>query len=115
MNKFYPGLNQKILEMAEGDEEFRFELTNAIHKGLLELESKYREGFLEKDELKIQQIRHKIKPTLAMFEFGQLSISIQEGKSILESEGFGESFEAHFQQFMQALKGAIEEVRSLIL
>jgi hypothetical protein len=113
MNKFYPGLNQKILEMAEGDEDFRIELTDSIHKGLLELESKYKEGFLEKDELKIQQIRHKIKPTLAMFEFGQLSISIQEGKSILESEGFSESFRVHFDQFIEKVKSAIDEVSAL--
>jgi hypothetical protein len=113
MNKFYPELNLRILEMAEGDEDFRIELTDAIHKGLLELETKYMEGFLEKDELKIQQIRHKVKPTLAMFEFEYLAVSIHEGKLLLESEGFGESFEAHFQQFMEAVKGAIEEVSAL--
>jgi hypothetical protein len=113
MNKFYPELNQKILEMAEGDEEFRVELTYAIHQSLLELESKYMEGFLEKDELKIQQIRHKVKPTLAMFEFGQLAISIQEGKSILETEGFGESFRTHFDQFIVKVKRAIDEVSAL--
>ena len=114
MNKLHPELNQKILEMAEGDEEFRIELTSAIHQSLLELESKYMEGFMDKDELKIQQIRHKIKPTLAMFEFGQLSASIQEGKSILETEGFSESFQAHFVQFIEKVKSAIEEVGALI-
>lgn len=113
MSNYFPELNQRILEMAEGDDEFRLELTSAIYQGLLELEVKYSEGFQEKDEVKIQQIRHKIKPTLAMFEFDLLTDSMQEGKLILESEGFGQSFEAHFHEFLEKVRIAVQEVNQL--
>lgn len=99
--------------MAEGDDEFRIELTSAIYNGLVELEAKYSEGLAEKDEVKIQQIRHKIKPTLAMFEFDQLADSLQVGKEILEAEGFGKAFEAHFQDFLKKVKVALIEVSQL--
>jgi hypothetical protein len=79
----------------------------------LELEAKYSEGFQERDEVKIQQIRHKIKPTLAMFEFELLTSSIQEGKLILESEGFGKAFESHFHDFLEKVRIAIKEVNQL--
>ncbi len=114
MSLAYPELSQRILEMAEGDEEFRMELTTAIHAGLLELKTKYSEGFHEKDEVKIQQIRHKVKPTLGMFEFENLSLILQEGKEILESEGFSNAFEMHFNLLMEKLDTAIEETAKLL-
>ena len=110
MSNYYPELNQRILEMAEGDDEFRIELTSAIYNGLLELETKYTEGLVEKDEVKIQQIRHKIKPTLAMFEFDQLAESLMEGKAILEADGFGDACELHVQDFLEKVKAALVEV-----
>mgnify|MGYP002654299787 CR=1 FL=1 len=113
MSSLYPDLSQRILEMSEGDEEFKVELTSAIYNGLVELETKYSEGLQNKDELKIQQIRHKLKPTLSMFEFNELTDSLQEGKTILETEGFGAAFELHFHDFLQKLKIAISEVENL--
>ena len=113
MNNFYPELSQRILEMAEGDEEFRVELTWAILNGLIELKSVYGEGIMEKNEIKIQQIRHKIKPTLSMFEFDTLIDCLNEGKSILESQSFGEAASIHFQDFLQKVSVAIEEVSQL--
>jgi hypothetical protein len=113
MNNVYPELNLRILEMSEGDEDFRHELTWAIYNGLVELQSKYSEGILEKDEMKIQQIRHKIKPTLSMFEFEDLIECLNEGKAILESEGFGEAAKSHYQDFLQKVKIAIAEVNRL--
>jgi hypothetical protein len=113
MNNFYPELSQRILDMAEGDEEFRAELTSAIVNGLIELKTVYGEGIIEKNEVKIQQIRHKIKPTLSMFEFDALIDCLNEGKSILESQGFGEGSSIHFQDFLQKVSIAIEEVSHL--
>lgn len=113
MSNFYPDLSQRILEMSEGDDEFRMELTSAIYNGLLELESKYSEGLQNRDELKIQQIRHKVKPTLTMFEFDHLTNSLHEGKTILETEGFGASFELHFGDFLEKVKIAVAEVGKL--
>lgn len=113
MSNYYPELNQRILEMAEGDDEFRIELTSAIYNGLLELQAKYSEAISEKDEVKIQQIRHKIKPTLSMFEFDHLADSLSEGKVILESEGFGKAFEVHFQDLQKKIQVALVEVSRL--
>jgi hypothetical protein len=106
-------LSQKILEMSEGDEDFKVELTSAIHSGLLELRQQYSIGKEKADLDIIQQIRHKVKPTLAMFEFDELSDSLQEGKQILESEGFGFNFESHFKDFTSKLDEVIREVSSL--
>lgn len=113
MSNFYPELNQRILDLSEGDDEFRLELISAIHNGLIELQSRYSEGIEEKDEVKIQQIRHKIKPTLAMFEFRDLSECLNDGKVILESQGFGEAVMIHFQDFLQKVKNGISEVNQL--
>ncbi len=113
MNNFYPELNQRILEMAEGDDEFKIELITAIFNGLVELQTKYGEGILEKDEVKIQQIRHKIKPTLSMFEFEGLIQCLNEGKQIIEGQGFGVAIEVHYKDFLEKVKIAIAEVEKL--
>lgn len=113
MSNVYPELNQRILEMSEGDEEFRLELTSAIYNGLVELQSRYGEGIEEKDEVKIQQIRHKIKPTLSMFEFNDLIECLNNGKIILESQGFGETSLTHYDEFLKKVRIAIAEVNRL--
>jgi hypothetical protein len=113
MTHIYTALPQRVLEMAEGDEEFRMELTNAIFKGLIELKEKYTEGLLHQDLVKIQQIRHKLKPTLSMFELDPLTQSLQEGKEILDNFGFSEKFQNHFLDFTQKVEQAIKEVGTL--
>lgn len=114
MIRLYPELNQKILEIAEGDEEFKLELTNAIYQGLIELKEVYSEGVEQQDIVKIQQIRHKVKPTLAMFEFENLIVEMQKGKEILESDGFTKEFSEHLAVFNQMLTAAIADVKSLL-
>lgn len=113
MKHNYPELNLRILEMSEGDEEFQMELTNAIHNGLLELQMKYKEGLEDKNEKTIQLIRHKIKPTLSMFEFNDLSDELLNGKEILESKGFCEELDIHCQNLNRMLEIAIERVFQL--
>jgi len=114
MSLAYPELNQHILDMAEGDEEFREDLTKAIHSGLIELQEKYAEGKQLKDDVIIQQIRHKVKPTLAMFGFDDLSEILIAGKDIIETSGFGDEFDSHFSLFQRKLKVAIQEVKFLL-
>lgn len=113
MSNFYRELNQRIQEMSEGDDEVRLELTSAIYSGLIELQTRYGEGIVEKDEVKIQQIRHKIKPTLSMFEFDHLIECLNAGKTILESRGFGQELSIHYQDFLVKVKNAILEVNQL--
>lgn len=116
MEQIYPDLNLLISDMADGDKEFEKELTSAIHKGLLELKEVYSEGSIERDEVKLQQIRHKIKPTLAMFELTHIADELQEGKEIIESQGFeGSAFSSHYQKLQKNLDIAIKRVFDLTL
>lgn len=114
MTSLYPQLKQRIDAVADGDEKFRLDLTKAIFLGLTELRMLYSEGFFEKDAYKIQQIRHKLKTTLTMFELEPLIETLQEGKEILESKGFGQEFEAHFNKFTLQLIWAIEMVEEIM-
>ncbi len=100
--------------MADGDAEFENQLIVAIHQGLIELKEKYLEGASTKNEVIIQQIRHKLKPTLSMFEFNDIISELSNGKEILESKGFDASFEAHKETLIIKLDAAIGESRILI-
>ncbi len=114
MQQIYPELDQLISEMADGDKEFQSELTSAIHRGLVELKEVYSEGSSEKNDLKIQQIRHKLKPTLSMFELSHIIEELQIGKDIIESEGFDSvAFNTHYQNLQQKLDIAIKRVFDL--
>ena len=115
MEQIYPDLNQQISEMADGDKEFEKELTLAIHKGLLELREVYAQGSVEKNELKLQQIRHKLKPTLLMFELFHITEELQVGKEIIESQGFDvPAFAKHYQSLQHKLEVAIKRVYELV-
>lgn len=114
MEQVYPDLNQLISDMADGDKEFEKELTLAIHKGLVELKRVYAEGSLEKNEVKLQQIRHKLKPTLAMFELFHITEELQVGKEIIESQGFEvPAFSIHYKDLQSKLEIAIKRVLEL--
>ncbi|MDR7130242.1 hypothetical protein J2X69_002590 [Algoriphagus sp. 4150] len=114
MEQIYPGLAKLICEMSEGDKEFEKELTLAIYSGLVELKEKYAEGSREKNDTKIQQIRHKLKPTLSMFELCHIIEELQVGKDIIETEGFdAAAFNVHYYRLHQKLDQAIKRVYDL--
>ncbi|WP_192350102.1 hypothetical protein [Algoriphagus sp. Y33] len=114
MEQIYPELDQRICEISDGDKEFQKELTLAIYLGLLELKEKYTEGSIEKNDTKIQQIRHKLKPTLSMFELSHIITELQVGKNIIENEGFeGAAFEVHYRSLHKKLDQAIKRVYDL--
>ncbi|EOZ98571.1 hypothetical protein A33Q_1225 [Indibacter alkaliphilus LW1] len=102
---------EKIEEMTEGDAEFKSELITAIYFSLQELREKYIEGAENQDPVIIQEIRHKVKPSLSLFDMVLLSDIIQDGKEIIESQGFDESFMDHFDKFLDAVQDAIDYVR----
>ena len=114
MNLMYPELKSLIAEMSDGDEEFENQLTTAIYQGLNELKEKYLEASIKKNDDIIKQIRHKLKPTLSMFGFNDIIEELQNGKDILESTGFDQSFEAHKEVLFTFLEAAIGESKSLI-
>lgn len=114
MEQIYPELDQLICEISDGDKHFEKELTLAIYLGLLELKEKYAEGVSKKDYSIIQQIRHKLKPTLSIFELSYIIDELHVGKDIIEREGFdGVLFKTHFWNLQEKLDAAIKRVYEL--
>lgn len=106
-----PPINfERIDEMAEGDAEFKAELVSALFKTLIELREKYLEGSELKDNEIISQIRHKVKPALALFEISRLDRILQEGKEILSEKGFEQDFLEHLDVFLDAVQDAIDHM-----
>lgn len=96
--------------MADGDADFKAELVAAIHASLVELKEKYLEGSEDQNEETIHLIRHKVKPTLALFEIDKLSNVIQEGKVIIAEKGFKEAFIEHLDAFLDAWQEAFDYI-----
>lgn len=103
-----PPLNlDRIEEMSEGDAEFKAELISALFNSLHELKEKYILGAREQNTVLIQEIRHKVKPSLALFEMHDLSKIVYEGKDILEESGFSIAFRDHLIIFKHQVDAAI--------
>ncbi|MBW3468031.1 hypothetical protein [Arthrospiribacter ruber] len=111
MQQIPPVSFEKIEEMTEGDAEFKAELISAIYFSLQELREKYIEGAENQDPVVIQEIRHKVKPSLALFDMVVLSEVIHDGKEIIEHQGFNKAFLEHFDKFLDAVQDAIDFVR----
>ena len=105
---------QRIEEMTEGDADFKSELVTALHASLLELREKYLEGAELVDEEIIQEIRHKVKPSLSLFEIEELSRVVNEGREILHESGFGSEFLRHLDEFIDVVQDAIDCIKSEI-
>lgn len=107
-----PPINfDRIEEMTEGDAEFKAELLVAIYNSLHELKDKYLEGAEQQNDLTIQEIRHKVKPALALFEINAINDLVNEGKDIIAEKGFGEDFINHLDLFLDAVQDAIDFVK----
>ncbi|PZX46411.1 hypothetical protein [Algoriphagus chordae] len=114
METIYPELDNLISEMSDGDEAFQKKLTLAIYHGLVELKEKYAEGSSEKDKVKLHLIRHKLKPTLNIFELSHIMEELQLGKEIIETEGFeSSSFASHYHRLQEKLDIGIKRVYEL--
>lgn len=103
---------ERVEEMAEGDADFKAELISALYHSLSELKEKYLEGAENQDLEILSQIRHKVKPALALFEIQTVEGIIQEGKIILQEQGFGETFLEHLSLFLDAIDEAIALVKT---
>lgn len=103
----------KVEEMAEGDMDFQSELLNAIYISIQDLKNKYLEGLSAQNEEIIQQARHKIKPTLSLFELKKLHAVLQEGKTIVSSNGF-KDLEKHQAQFVQAADDLLKDLHEIM-
>ena len=103
----------RVEEMAEGDMEFRSQLLNAIYSSIQDLKIKYVEGLSSHNEEIIQQARHKIKPTLSLFELNKLSSILQEGKKLISSDEI-EKLNAHQNRFLVAIEDLLEDLNVVI-
>ncbi|MCH7411252.1 hypothetical protein MM239_17780 [Belliella sp. DSM 111904] len=112
MNNNNPINLSRVDEMAEGDVEFKRELLSALHTSLLELRDKYLEGSEKEDNEAIQQIRHKVKPTLAMFEMQKLERIVLQGKVVIEENGFKGEFLSHLESFLDAWQDAYDYLKA---
>lgn len=101
----------KVDEMTEGDAEFKAELISAIYISLQELRDKYIEGASNSNNVIIQEIRHKIKPSISLFDMLVLSELMIEGKEIIEVHGFEGPFLDHLDRFIDAVEDAIAYVK----
>jgi translation elongation factor EF-G len=110
-----PPINfDRIDEMTEGDADFKAELLTAIYNSLHELREKYLEGSEQQNEITIQEIRHKVKPALSLFEINQINDILNDGKDILAEKGFSKEFIDHLDVFLDAVQDAIDFVRPYI-
>lgn len=114
MKLMYPELKSLISGMSDSDNDFENQLTVAIHKSLFEFKVKYQEASLTKNQEIILQICHKLKPTLSMFGFNDIITELQNGRDLLEKNGFDAAFENHKVVLFTYLEAAICESRSLI-
>lgn len=99
--------------MAEGDTEFEKELLQAIYVSIQDLKAKYIEGLTTQNEEILQQARHKIKPTLSLFELRKLSALLVEGKTAVDSSGFT-SLNNHVGRFQEAADSLLSDLEEVI-
>ena len=103
----------RVEEVAEGDKEFQSQLLLAIQTSLEDLKLRYLEGLASKDETILQQARHKIKPTLSLFELKRLSTVLKQGKTLGLSKG-ADKLEAHQKEFQAAIDDLLKELKRVI-
>ncbi|MBD3628245.1 hypothetical protein [Cyclobacterium sp.] len=113
MEKKYKNIDfKKIEEMVEDDVVFRNQLLDAIHVAVEELQTTYIRGIEEESLPTIKQARHKIKPTLGLFDLEKLAIIIGNGKRLMLEKGFADGIEAHKNEFLEATNDVLEEVKA---
>lgn len=103
----------KVEEVAEGDKEFQSQLLLAIQTSLEDLKLRYLEGLASKNETILQQARHKIKPTLSLFELKRLSSVLRQGK-MLDLSINPDKVKAHQQDFLAAIDDLLKELKGII-
>ncbi|AGA79559.1 hypothetical protein Echvi_3336 [Echinicola vietnamensis DSM 17526] len=103
----------KVHEMSEGDMEFQKELLQAIASSVEELRDRYEEGIEQRDEDLLHQARHKVKPTVTIFELRNLSQVLEEGKQIIRHDELEEKVNSHHEQFLKAVDELLREINEM--
>jgi len=113
MDKKFKNIDfKKIEEMVEDDIDFRNQLLDAITVAVEELRSTYIRGIEEKSLPTIKQARHKIKPTLGLFDLEKLAVIIGNGKRLMLEKGFGDGIDLHKKEFLEATNEVLKEVKN---
>lgn len=103
----------KVEEMAEGDMDFRAELLQALYTSIQDLQTKYVEGLSSQSEEALQQARHKIKPTVTLFELKKIQSVLLEGKAIVNGKGFA-ALGQHETQFIKVTDELLKELEEVM-
>jgi hypothetical protein len=98
----------KVDEMSYDDADFKAELILALFNSLQELKEKYLLGASLQNVGIIQSIRHKVKPTLEVFEVKAIYTVLYQGKDLMDNEGFSENFMRHLLTFEEKVNEAID-------
>ncbi|MBD8489413.1 hypothetical protein IFO69_11725 [Echinicola sp. CAU 1574] len=101
---------EKVQEMSEGDLAFQKELLLAISNSVSELKERYREAIDRKDEELIHQARHKVRPTVTIFELRNLSEVLEDGRKLIAAAGMDANFDNHFQEFLKATDNLLRDI-----
>ncbi|GGF27283.1 hypothetical protein GCM10011339_14240 [Echinicola rosea] len=100
----------KVHEMSEGDLEFQKELLQAIASSVEELKDRYTEAMVQRDEDLLHQARHKVRPTVTIFELRNLSQVLDEGKQVIRHDESEDKVNDHHDQFLKAIDELLREI-----
>ncbi|WP_229239661.1 hypothetical protein [Echinicola soli] len=103
----------KVHEMSEGDMEFQKELLQAIASSVEELKDRYEEAMAQRDEDLLHQARHKVRPTVTIFELRNLSQVLDEGKQIIRHDELEEKINVHHEQFLKVIDELLREIHEM--
>lgn len=99
----------KVDEMAEGDTDFKAELLHALYTSIQDLQTRYVEGLSLQNEEALQQARHKIKPTVTLFQLKKIQSVLSEGKAIVSTKGFA-ALGQHESEFIKVTDDLLREL-----
>lgn len=103
----------KVDEMTEGDAGFRAELLQALYTSIQDLQAKYVEGLSSRNEEALQQARHKIKPTVTLFQLKRIQSVLSEGKSIFSTKRFA-TLDQHETEFLKVTDDLLKELEEVM-
>ena len=103
----------KVEEMAEGDLDFKAELLQALYTSVQDLQIRYIEGLSSQNAEVLQQARHKIKPTVTLFQLKKIQSVLSEGKAIISTKGFA-ALGQHESKFTKVTDDLLRELEGEI-
>lgn len=107
MSKYYQ--LHRVLEMAEGDEDFVAAIAAAFIEEVPEDAARLKKAVPAKDYKEVYQAAHKMKPTIDLFELGVLDTLIE-----VQDWGKFEQTDKNVDQQLQLVLNAVENATNEI-